>query len=292
MVLLHSFHGCGRILNYMKKDRKIAKKDLMVYTHKLAKKIRVLVVDMAYRSNTGHVGSSLSISDILAVLYDQILDINPKYPDYPDRDRFILSKGHAAAGLYAVLALKKFFPKSILKAYCVDGGILPGHPTKGTIPGVEFSTGSLGHGLSVAAGIASVLEKRDSPARVYVLMGNGECNEGSVWEAAMYIATHNLTRVTAIVDDNTYQGFWDSSNKKVSLDRMWRSFGWEVISINGHNIKAVKKALEESRKNEKPTLVYARTVSGYGIPDIENTLAAHYWVPDISAWKKMRRSSL
>ncbi len=265
----------------MKNTTKNNTTDLGVATmsmKQVGEKVRQLVIEMSERSHSGETGSSLSISDVLAVLYFKILNIDPKRPAWNERDRFILSKGHGAAALYATLALRGYFPEKKLLGHRVNGGSLHGHPSKGAEKGIEVSTGSLGHGLSIAAGMAHAL--KETKSKVYVLIGDGECNEGSIWEAALYIGTAGLSNVVAIVDDNKFQGFSATKEtNKFDLGAQWASFGWNVINVDGHNPVALESKLKRASASKKPTVVIADTISGKGIPHIEHTLAAHYYVP-------------
>ncbi len=238
------------------------------------------IIEMSHASKTGEVGSALCISDILTTLYFDVLKINPLKPEDPKRDRFILSKGHGAAALYAVLALGGYFPESELKKYRIDGGRFHGHPSKGVAPGIEVSTGSLGHGLSIGAGMAISLKKDHPETRVFVLVGDGECNEGSIWEAAMFASTHNLLNLTVIVDDNGFQGFGKTKEiHKMDIAAKFKSFGWEVRKVDGHNNADLKEVLNK-KAGKSPVVVIAKTTAGKGIKKIENTLLAHYFIAD------------
>jgi transketolase len=253
----------------------------MSSTHNLEEQgaeIRRLVVEMSWRSKSGETGSSLSISDLLAVLYFKTLHIDPKKPLDPARDRFVLSKGHGAAALYAALALRGFFPKKMLLGHRLNGGAFHGHPSRGSAPGVEVSTGSLGHGLSIAVGMAYAIKNTQS--KVYVLIGDGECNEGSIWEAALSAGALRLPNIVAIVDENKFQGF-DSANEKNPFDtaKQWEAFGWEALRVEGHNLGSIEKAFNKARRAKRPVVVIADTISGKGVAEIENTLDAHYYVP-------------
>ncbi len=240
--------------------------------------VRRLVVEMSHRSKSGETGSSLSISDILAVLYFKVLKIDPKKPNDSKRDRFVLSKGHGAAALYATLALRGYFPVKKLLGHRVNNGVFHGHPSRGSAPGVEVSTGSLGHGLSIAAGIAVAL--RETKSKVYVLIGDGECNEGSIWEAALFVGNANISNIIAIIDDNKFQGFSATKEtNRFSLGAQWKAFGWIVLYADGHDPKDIEKKLIEARNMNKPTVVIADTISGKSIAHIEDTLGAHYYVP-------------
>lgn len=244
----------------------------------MGEEVRRLVIEMSHRSRSGETGSSLSISDLLAVLYFKIMHVDPKKPNDPMRDRFVLSKGHGAAALYAVLALRGYFPIKKLLGHRMNNGAFHGHPSKGAAPGIEVSTGSLGHGLSIAAGMAFAL--KNSKSKVYVLLGDGECNEGSIWEAALFIGNAQLPNIIAIIDDNKFQGFGATKEtNRFSLGAQWRSFGWEVLKADGHDPKDIEKKLKEAAKLKKPTVLIADTISGKGVAHIEHTLGAHYYVP-------------
>ncbi|MSU73626.1 transketolase [Candidatus Kaiserbacteria bacterium] len=254
---------------------------------KIGAEIRRLVVEMSYRSRSGETGSSLSISDLLAVLYFKTLRINPKKPSDPGRDRFILSKGHGAAALYATLALRGFFPQKTLLDHRVNGGVFHAHPSKGAAPGIEVSTGALGHGLSIGVGMAYAL--KDTKSKVYVLIGDGECNEGSIWEAVLAAGALRLSNIVAIVDENKFQGFGASEeNNPFDAVKQWSSFGWDALRVDGHDTAAIEKALAEATGAAKPFVIIADTVSGKGVPAIENTLGAHYYVPDAQAVAAMK----
>ncbi len=244
----------------------------------MGEEIRRLSIEMSERSRSGETGSSLSISDLLAVLYFKILRLDPKKPNDPKRDRFILSKGHGAAALYATLALRGYFPVKKLLGHRVNDGTFHAHPSRSAAPGIEASTGSLGHGLSIAAGMAFALKNTQS--KVYVLIGDGECNEGSIWEAALFVGNARLSNIVAIIDDNKFQGF--SSTKETnrfSLSAQWKAFGWNVLKADGHDPKDIERKLKAAGKAGKPTVIIADTVAGKGVPHIEHTLRAHYYVP-------------
>ena len=244
-------------------------------------------MEMSARAKCGETGSSLSVSDILATLYFRILRINPRRPNDPSRDRFILSKGHAAAGLYAALALRGFFPQKVLLGHRANSGRLHAHPSKGAVPGIEVSTGSLGHGLSIAAGMAESLKKTRS--KLYVLIGDGECDEGSVWEAARYIGRVALRNIIAIVDDNKVQGYPLARQKRtLDLAKQWSAFGWKGLRVDGHDCPALERAFREARRIG-PAVVIADTVAGKGVPEVEHTQGAHYYVPDTAAVDTLRK---
>jgi transketolase len=231
-------------------------------------KIRKHVLEMTTRARSGHPGGSLSCVEILVTLYFHVMRHNPKNPQWPDRDVFILSKGHAAPTLYAVLAEAGYFPIDELKKFRTLGGILQGHPDRNRTPGVENSSGSLGMGLSIANGIALAgkLDRKDY--RVYVLLGDGECNEGLVWEAAMASTHYKLDNLTAVVDRNGLQidGPTEIVMSIEPLAVKWRAFGWHVIEVNGHDIRALIQAFEEAKNVRfEPTVIIAHTIKGEGV---------------------------
>ena len=238
---------------------------------------------MIFDSQASHIGSALSCVDILTVLYFKILNINPQSPLAENRDRFILSKGHAASALYATLALKGFFSEEILDTYCQDGGKLPGHSTKGCVPGVEVSTGSLGHGLPMGVGMAIAAKNDGKKYRIFVLMSDGECEEGSVWEAAMLASHHKLDNLIAIIDYNKLQAF-GRTNEVINLEpltKKWAAFGWVVKEVDGYNYSDIEKAMREIPfKKNKPSIIIAHTKKGKGISFMENKLEWHYKSPN------------
>jgi len=244
----------------------------------LAANIRAAAVRMTHRGKSGHVGSSLSMADILAVLYTKILKVDPGKPDWPDRDRFILSKGHAAAVVYAVLAEKGFFPKDWLKTYYRDNGHLMGHISH-HVPGVEFSTGSLGHGLPVACGLAIHAKRNRKKHRIFCLMSDGDCNEGSTWEAIMFAAQHRLDNLIAIVDYNKIQAL-GRSRDIIDLEPFAQKitdFRWAAREIDGHNFKEIEDALSTLPfQPGKPSFLICHTVKGKGVSFLEDTVASHY----------------
>jgi len=245
----------------------------------ISKGIRKKILRMTYESQTAHIGSSLSCADILTVLYFKILKIDPDNSLSENRDRFILSKGHAAAALYAALSQRGFFPEETLENYCKDGGKLPGHSTKGCVPGVEVSTGSLGHGLSMGAGMALAAKHDKKDYKTFVLMSDGECEEGSTWEAALFSAHHKLDNLIGIIDYNKLQAFGRTSEilNLEPLGKKWESFGWEVKEADGHNFSEIEKILSEIPfQKEKPSLMIAHTIKGKGISFMEDKLEWHY----------------
>jgi len=253
------------------------------YMRDLAKVVRGRILNMIYKTKSGHIASSFSIVEILLALYFGILRVNPSNPSDPDRDRFILSKGHGCAALYVVLAEKGFFSADKLETFCQIGSILGGHPERGKVPGIEASTGSLGHGLSIGAGIA-LGGKRDSMSyRTFVLMGDGECDEGSVWEAALFAAQHRLDNLTAIIDYNRFQasGRVDEIISLEPLVKKWAAFGWATFEVDGHDENALSQILENiPYQKGKPSAVIAHTVKGKGVSFIEHNQAWHTKIPN------------
>ncbi len=249
---------------------------------KLAHRLRRHSVVMTHQAKSSHVGSCLSMAELLAVLYGRILRIDPARPDWPDRDRFILSKGHACAAYYAVLAEVGFFPLAWLDTFYQNGSRLAGHVTHSSVPGVELSTGSLGHGLSVATGMA-LAAKRDGKAwRIFCVLSDGECDEGSNWEPILFAPQHKLDNLIAIVDYNKIQSL-GTVKEVMDLDPFadkWRAFGWSVREIDGHKLDQIEAALEPVPYEQgKPTCIIAHTVKGKGISFMENKLLWHYRTP-------------
>lgn len=247
----------------------------------LSKQIRLNALHMTHLGNSSHIGSILSIADILAVLYQDILVHDPKQPKLENRDRFILSKGHAGAGVYAALALKGFFPKEELKKHYSDGSIFSGHVSHKGVPGVEFSTGSLGHGLSVSAGLAYSAKLDVKGHRVFTLLSDGECDEGSNWEAILFASHHKLDNLTAVIDFNKLQSIF-SPQQTLNLDPLkekWESFGWKVSEVNGHDHKELHELLSLKQIVDKPHCIIAHTTKGKGVSFMENNNLWHYRSP-------------
>ncbi|WP_442486632.1 transketolase [Fusobacterium necrophorum] len=237
---------------------------------------------MICEAKSGHPGGSLSIVDILTALYYGEMKIDPTKPKMEGRDRFVLSKGHAAPALYAVLAERGYFPKEELMTLRKFGSHLQGHPDMKKVPGVEISTGSLGQGLSVANGMALNAKLFQEEYRVYVMMGDGELQEGQIWEAAMTAAHYKLDNLCAFVDVNNLQidGSVDVVMGVEPLDKKWEAFGWNVISIDGHNFEGIFSALETAKTCKgKPTLILAKTVKGKGVSFMENVCGFHGTAP-------------
>jgi transketolase len=249
----------------------------------LAREIRAAVVAMTHRAGCSHVGSALSVADILAVLYSGVLNVTPGSAGSPRRDRFILSKGHACAALYAALAGRGFFPKKLLDEFYQDGSPLMGHATHNAVPGIDVSAGSLGHGLSIGCGLALAAKCDALDHRVFVLLSDGECDEGSVWEAALFAAHHALDNLVVIVDYNKIQslGAVDEVLRLEPFAEKWGAFGWSVAEADGHNLTALGRVLEAGQLQPgKPMCVVAHTVKGKGVSFMENALLWHYRAPD------------
>ncbi|HZL59492.1 MAG TPA: transketolase [Stellaceae bacterium] len=240
--------------------------------------LRRLVVRALDGGGRGHIGSSMSLIEILRVLYDDVLRHRPAEPKWQGRDRFILSKGHGCLALYAILADKGYFPAAELADFCTRDSFLGGHPEAGKIPGVEASTGALGHGLSIGIGVALAARIRKTDARVFVAMGDGEIDEGSVWEAAMCAGKHGLSSLTAIVDYNKMQSYGSVSEVQPlePLGAKWRAFGFDVVEVDGHDVAALRAAFAPRRGAAKPLAVICHTVKGKGLPFAENDAAWHH----------------
>lgn len=245
----------------------------------VAKKVKISILKMVSRAKTPHVGSSISIIEILTALYFKILKIDPNNPLDPERDRFILSKGHAVAGLYAVLAERGFIRNEQLGEFYVNGGHFPGHATKGDIPGIEASAGSLGHGLPIGVGIALAAKRDGKNHRTFVLLSDGECDEGSTWEAILFAGHHKLDNLVAIIDYNKWQSFGKVKNimDLEPFAAKWKDFNWSVQEVDGHDIEAVISALAQIPfESSRPSVLIAHTIKGRGLPSLEDKLESHY----------------
>lgn len=245
--------------------------------------IRNLILDMCVRAGTGHVTSSFSAVEILVALYyGGILRYHPKNPKWEERDRFILSKGQASPLIYAILADLGFFPKGELDRFCQADGIFGVH-LQNDVPGVEITAGSLGHGLGIAAGMALAAKMDNKSYLTFVLLGDGECHEGSIWESAMFISHHKLNNLVAIIDRNWYcvTGHTEKIVRLAPLDKKWESFGWETISIDGHSFEDIFSAFEgcRSRRDDGPLMIIANTVKGKGVSFMENEPLWHGLAP-------------
>jgi transketolase len=254
----------------------------------LANNIRKHAVTMTSLGGSSHIGSILSIADILAVLYGSVLKYKSNNPKWIDRDRFILSKGHAGAGVYAALAESGFMPLDKLKTHYQDGSDLSGHVSHKGIPGVEFSTGSLGHGLPVASGMALTAKINKKKHRVFALLSDGECDEGSNWEAILFAAHHNLNNLVAIIDRNRLQSIY-STEDTLALEPFpdkWKSFGWDVVEIDGHNHNEIFKSCKNDvASKSKPLCVIANTTKGKNVSFMENNTLWHYRSPQRDEYK-------
>lgn len=248
----------------------------------VARRIRARVVRMSHDGGAPHLGSALSCVDILTAIYWSAAAVTPESSAAVDRDRVILSKGHSAAALYATLAERGFFNVELLKTYAQDGTNLPEQMSPGCVPGVEAATGSLGHGLSLGLGMALAGRIQHRDYRVWVVLSDGECNEGSVWEAAMFAAAQQIDRVTAVIDYNGWQatGRSDEIMKLSPLDEKWKAFGWSVSVVNGHDIPALTAALAPAETDGRPRVVVARTIKGRGVSFMEDDNNWHYRIPN------------
>ncbi len=267
----------------------MAKKDLVLGLKQKAKELRKEIITVIYKAQSGHPGGSLSEIDVLVALYHYKLKAEPKNPMWQDRDRFVLSKGHASPGIYAVLADKGFFPKSELGGYRKIGRMLQGHPELST-PGIDFAGGALGQGLSFAVGIAMAcrLDKRN--CSVYAMIGDGESQEGAIWEASMAAAFHKLDNLIVILDKNQVQ---QTGKTKDIMDigdaaLKWKAFGWNVIDINGHDMAQIVEALDNASKlkNKKPTIIISNTIKGKGVSFMELNHKFHGKAPNDEEYKK------
>ena len=241
--------------------------------------LRQMAVKTLESGNRAHLGSAMSIMEIIRVLYDDFLKVDPLKPKDLNRDRFILSKGHGCLAQYVVLADKGFFDEKELLTFCHAGSILGGHPEYGKIPGVEASTGALGHGMPIGVGMALAAKLQNRKSRVVVLVGDGESNEGSIWEAAMSATKHKLSNFTVIVDSNKIQsyGFVSEVLDLEPIVEKWDSFGFAVEEVNGHNVSALKKVFSRLPfDEEKPTALICHTIKGKGFPFAENNPAWHH----------------
>jgi transketolase len=249
---------------------------------RLAQRIRMHALRMTHQAGSSHVASSLSLAELLAVLYRSILRVTPETVDDPDRDRLILSKGHACAGLYAVLAECGFFPLDWLDSFYHDGARLAGHATAHGIPGVEVSSGALGHGLGIACGLALAGKQDGRPYRVFTLLSDGECDEGSIWEAALFAPQHQLDNLVAIVDYNKIQSLGHVKDV-LDLDPFadkWRAFRWATREVDGHDVRQIEETLRAAPfEPGRPSCVIAHTVKGKGVSFMEDTVLWHYRSP-------------
>lgn len=237
---------------------------------------------MCHAAGASHVGSALSVVDILATLYANHAHAHPDSLTDRSRDLIILSKGHAVVALYSVLAECGYFPRSWLDTYGSEGGLLSGHPTVGAVPGVEFSTGSLGHGLPFGCGVALGRRKQGVEMQVYVVISDGECDEGSTWESALFAAHHQLGNVTVLIDRNGIQSLGSTERTLAlePLDEKWKSFGWHVQIVDGHKHDDLKDSLVSANADPRPSVVICKTIKGKGVSFMENSVLWHYRSPN------------
>ena len=257
-----------------------------------AKQLRRVSLEMIYHRQNGHPGGCLSAAEILAVLYFHKLKVDPRDPDWPERDRFLLSKGHASAALYAVLARKGYFPMEDLPHWGELGCHLQGHPDRLKTPGVDMTTGMLGHGIAIGAGLALAARMKGDPYRVYVLVGDGECQAGIIWEGAMTAAKYGLQNLHVIVDKNDVQ--LDGAVKHIMpmepFADKWRAFGWAVMEINGHNVEEIVQALDSvDGIIDRPSVIIAHTIKGKGVSFMENNAQWHGIAPNTAEYQQAIR---
>ena len=250
----------------------------------LAWLIRRNALEMTHISRGSHIGSVFSVAEIIAVLYTGVLNVDPKDPKKPDRDRLILSKGHAGSAVYAALAERGFFPVEQLKTHYANGSILSGHVSHKGVPGVEVSTGALGHGLGIGAGMALGAKMDGAAWRVFAVLGDGECDEGAVWEAALQAAQYGLDRLIAVVDYNHMQSLFrvEETLRLEPFEQKWRDFGWNARSVDGHDVKALREAFDWAKDQAgggRPSVILAHTVKGKGVSFMENNILWHYRTP-------------
>lgn len=250
--------------------------------------LRKVALGMVYNAKTGHIGGDFSVIDMLNVLYNRHMNVSPERFGDPDRDRFILSKGHSVEALYAVLCDRGFFPAADLTTFSRFDSAYIGHPTR-KVSGIEMNSGSLGHGLPVAAGMALAAKMDGRPYRVYTIMGDGELAEGSVWEGAMLAAHYKLDNLTALVDRNGLQisGPTEEVMAHEDLRARWESFGWQVLAAKGNDVEDLDRALTEAKATKnKPTVILARTTKGCGVSFMENQAGWHHRVPTAEEYKQ------
>lgn len=261
------------------------------YLTEQARIIRNIILDMIFRAKSAHLGCSLSVVDILVALYfGDVLRINPAKPDWEDRDRFILSKGHACVALYATLAMRGFFPLEKLDEYGTDGTLIGDHNTLGALPGIETTNGSLGHGLPIGIGMALAAKKDNRPSRIFVLVGDGELQEGSNWEGLMFAGFHKLDNLILIVDDNNLEtlGHTDDVLSLSPLHNKLHDFGWSVENVYGHSFLPLLFCLKK-RRERKPFALIAQTIKSKGIPFMENHYIWHSQCPNQEEYERAKK---
>lgn len=254
---------------------------------KVANRIRRHVIEGTFCAKCGHPGGSLSAADMLAYLYFKEMRIDPKNPKWEDRDRFVLSKGHAAPALYGALALRGFFAEDEIKNLRQIGSMLQGHPSMRLIPGVDMSTGSLGQGFSTAAGMALSAKLNNKDYRVYAILGDGEIQEGQVWETAMFAPNKGLSNLTAIIDNNNLQidGTVEEVNSPYPIAEKFAAFGWDTVEIDGHDFDQIEMAIEKAKASDKPMAVIMKTVKGKGVSYMEDVCGWHGKAPNADEYK-------
>lgn len=257
-----------------------------------ARDLRLRIIETSSRTGTPHLGSCLSCTDILAALYFGVLRVDPDKPRAPERDRFILSKGHGAPALFQILAMRGFYPESMLDSYGMDGGVFAEHPpTPEHLAGIEAATGSLGHGLPMGLGMALAARIKRQSYNVYAVLSDGECNEGSVWESAMLAAAQRVSNLCVIIDFNKWQAT-GRSQEVMALDPLvekWRAFGWRAVEVDGHDIKDLLDVLSRfPSENGKPTAIIAHTIKGKGVSFMEDDNNWHYRIPTTEEVAKAR----
>lgn len=245
-------------------------------------KARLNIIEGVHAAKSGHPGGSLSCADILTYLYFVEMNIDPKNPKMENRDRFVLSKGHAAPALYGVLAQRGFFDAELMKTLRHPGSILQGHPDMKNVPGVDMSTGSLGQGISAAVGMALSSKHFNSGFRVYTILGDGEIEEGQVWEAAMFAGNKKLSNLTAFVDYNNLQidGTVEEVNSPAPIDKKFEAFGWDTVTIDGNDFDQIEEALAKAKESDKPFCIIAKTIKGLGVSYMENAVNWHGAAPN------------
>lgn len=266
-------------------QNKYEPKDLQVMAHKFRKK----TLQMVMISKEGHLGSAFSCMEILTVLYFNVMKINPADPNWENRDIFILSKGHACYALYVVLAYRNFFSKKQLTPPNMDQWIFAGHPSKGDLPGIEVSTGSLGHGLSIGVGMALAKKQDNKKEKIFVLLGDGECQEGSIWEGAMLAAAQKLGNLTVIIDANSLQALGETGEilPVESLADKWKAFGWQTCEVDGHDCGSILNTFSKFSENTaSPVAIIAKTVKGKGVSYMEGVPMWHARVPAPSEYDR------
>jgi transketolase len=286
------FNDTGKIVMIIRKVKAMNETDKIKYLESMGWQLRIDALETIYGANSWHLGSCFSVAEIMSVLYFHELNIDPQNPGWADRDRFIMSKGHASAIWYSALAERGFFPKEELSSYRRIGSKLQGHPDMKKVKGLDMTTGSLGNGLGLGAGMAIAAKMDQRDYRVYVLLGDGEIDEGTVWEAAMFAAHNQLDNLTAIIDCNRFQ--IDGTTKAVlnldPLDRKWEDFGFATLVIDGHNVAEIMAAFKKARDNKNmPTCIIAHTIKGKGVSFLADTRESHWLKLDAGQYEQALR---